>query len=120
MPKEKKCAYKWCQRPFIATNGHQKFCCKKCQHQDYIDRHLEQGKLYEPIKCQTCGKEFLRKSGNQKFCSDKCRNNKIIKPKRRTRTLEEITKLMNDMGYYGNYGKFTIEHPELVYMEGGK
>ena len=77
--------------------------------------------------CQNffCKNKFTKTKHQQYFCSAECRKayKKIftIKDYKQTpskkgipKSLNEISKLMNDMGYGNKYGLFCREHPELL------
>ena len=57
----KKC--KNCNKEFLTTLKHQKFCCEDCRK--------EYNKKEEKI-CEQCGKKFYSSNKSQKFCSTKC------------------------------------------------
>lgn len=115
-----------CGKEFYKETSPQKYCSKMCSYRHQIEkareRYKEECKVErENSKCEWCGKIYDRKRVNQKYCSIECKrkSNSATKPRKpepqkKVKSLEEVMRLMKEMGYGHSYGKFCMDHPELL------
>lgn len=117
-----------CHKEFERIHNSQVYCCKKCAdiaQRKRLSWHASNKNITpaigESVKCANsrCDNYFVKKTPNQKFCCTKCKlqARTYRTPKTKSLTICEVSKIMNDMGYGNNYGKFCNEHPELLWKE---
>lgn len=119
-----------CGKEFYKETSPQKYCSKMCSYRHQIEKAREKYKEEcaeerENARCLYCGKIYDKKRVNQKYCSVECKrkSNNAYKPKpeaqssKKVRSLEEVMRLMKEMDYGHSFGKFCMEHPELLTKE---
>ena len=67
------CANPWCNKQFIVTNSHQKYCCKECAA--FIHERQKHNCAVKKTHyiCEQCGNEHDGSYGSGRFCSKECK-----------------------------------------------